>query len=598
MADGVGTALVRFDESLRSLRQALGVDPRLAEAVFDGADAWTDLLSYKLVPQLGGDGCLIVAVAGGTNTGKSTVFNLLLGRAASPVAATAAATRRPLLAASPARAQQCLDGRLTPEFHPLRLGSADDVLDSDAPAAALYVAESESLPDRLVLLDTPDVDSIERENWDVAEHIRALGDVIVAVVTGEKYRDERVVAFFRQAQRSGRVILPLMNKADPRNGYAVARRQLSEFCADVGIDGPCFVAPHDFDLGTDAMAPIAALDDGRPDLLQHLLAIDVRRIKEDVFRGSVDHVARQAEGFVTHAGAIGAQLRSTADEFRDRAHRAAEDFDPLPGAEVGGLFHDFVQERRGPVRRWIGSTSKTVVKGVTTAGRTVFRSFRKRTRLEADPMPPSEEEVRAVQEQAVERITRTLAAGYIETCPNLREPAAHLVAQGLAGLEVDSATVRVVRDTLRGDRISEEFRRHAHRMLEAWWNDHRGQRHVVEALDALLAATPAAIAVPIAIYTGPGLPEATVAIAGPFVEQFAARVFEYQFGDAMFDFLSPWRKERRAAFAEAMERHVTDRALSHLEAASAPLDGGAMAELRAALAELTEAMARRSAPAS
>ena len=44
----------------------------------------------------------------------------------------------------------------------------------------------------------------------------------------------------------------------------------------------------------------------------------------------------------------------------------------------------------------------------------------------------------------------------------------------------------------------------------------------------------------------------TVVVAGPIVEQFVARVIEYQFGDALFDFLSPWRAEQRQALVNAL----------------------------------------------
>src|SRR3990172_9538067 len=94
----LGEALAGFDVALRRLRAALDPDPALRDAVFSGSEDWIGLLVYKLVPHLAGEGCLIAAVTGGTNTGKSTIFNLLLKRRISPVMATAAATRRPVIA--------------------------------------------------------------------------------------------------------------------------------------------------------------------------------------------------------------------------------------------------------------------------------------------------------------------------------------------------------------------------------------------------------------------------------------------------------------------------------------------------------------------
>ena len=106
---------------------------------------------------------------------------------------------------------------------------------------------------------------------------------------------------------------------------------------------------------------------------------------------------------------------------------------------------------------------------------------------------------------------------------------------------------------------------------------------MLEALDALLALTPAAIAAPISMYTGGvGVPEAVV-VAGPIVEQFVARVVEYQFGDAMFDFLSPWKQEQQEALNQALKRHLTDVCLSDIETYASLLETEVMDDLRRCL---------------
>jgi len=579
MDESLGESLAGFDAALRRLRSALSSDPALCQTVFADSEEWVNLLSYKLVPHLAGEGCLVAAVTGGTNTGKSTVFNLLVGEAVSPMTATAAATRRPVLAAHPTRAAECLDGKLVPEFQSLPLSDPESAIAQDTPADALYVVESEKLPERLALLDTPDVDSIEREHWAVADNIRAAGDVLVAVLTGEKYKDDRVVAYFRQAAESGRVVVPVMNKANPEDEYAVARRQLEEFCADVGCDGPAFVLPHDFGIARDLDRPIPSLDGG-PQLDEYLLALDVPAIKERVYRSTVDHFLARAETFLDHAESVGAVLRSVADEMESRAESYSQRYDPAPGSEIGGLFHEYVQSRRSAVFRWIGDGSKVVVKGASAMGRSLRNALRRRAVLEAPPQRQTDKEVREAHLRAVERITRDLAADYIETARNLREPAGHLVETPLQRLDLEGAVGAVVGQTLHSESISDEFKRHAYKLLDAWWEDNKGKRRVLEALDGILAVTPAAIAVPISLHTG-GLGVAeTVVVAGPIVEQFVARVIEYQFGDALFDFLSPWRVEQQQALETALLDHLTGPALQPLHDALEPLEGEPMEQLR------------------
>src|SRR3989304_5499081 len=77
------------------------------------------------------------------------------------------------------------------------------------------------------------------------------------VITGEKYKDERGVAFFRNAHAGGGMIFPVMNKANPADDFATARAQLKEFCRDAGLDSPtCFVIVHDFTLANDFQRPV------------------------------------------------------------------------------------------------------------------------------------------------------------------------------------------------------------------------------------------------------------------------------------------------------------------------------------------------------
>lgn len=574
----LGAALSQFDSTLRRLRDALASDPQVFDAVFAGAEDWSNLLSYKLVPHLAGDGCLIVAVAGGTNTGKSTVFNLLLGRELSPMAATAAATARPVIAANPLRAQQCLDRKLVPEFEPHPLRNPGDVLDRHAPPNALFVAAHDPLPESLVLFDTPDVDSIERDHWAVADAIGATGDVVIAVLTGEKYADDRVVTFFRNALASGRVVIPLMNKANPAKNYEVARKQLEEFRALVGTDVPDFVLPHDFTLVERLDAPITTLDGGLT-LVDYIRALDVHAIKTRVYRGTVAHFAQRAAEFLENAMDVALNLRTAARELETLAQHASTQYDPTPGTAVGGLFHEFVQSKRGLPFKLVGAAGRAFVVTVTTIGRSISGALTRRAILQPTPRE-TEDSLRRIHTQALERITRDFATACFESASNMREPAAHLVESGLRSVDIEPAARAVVDTTLRSDNVSDEFREYAYRTLEDWWKDHRGKRMALQAIDGALAVTPAAIAGAIAAHTAGVGVDVALAVGGPMAEQFAARVIEYQFGDALFDFLSPWRKEQRATLERALLEHVAAPSLSRVHTYLDVLDGDIISELR------------------
>ncbi len=575
----IGDALADFDLNLARLRKELADDEQLCEAVFAGTGDWAKLLTYKLVPHLAGEGCLVAAIAGGTNSGKSTVFNLLLGSDISPIVATAAATRHPVLAASAERASQCLDSKLMPEFKPLPLEDKQAAVSRDAPADLMYVVSTERLPDSLVLLDTPDVDSIEKEHWTVAENIRAAGDVLIAVLTGEKYKDEKVVSFFRAALESGRVVIPVMNKANPADDYEVARQQLESFRSDVGMDGACFVIPHDFTLSEHFDDLIRDVD-GTTDLNTYLRSLNVGEIKMRVFNDTVAHFAEHSGKSLEKMEGIAKSFSAAVQQFDERAQRYAAKYDPAPGAEVGGLFHEFIQGKRGKIRRIIGSASSNVAKRLAMVTKKVASAVMKRATVEVEPDPKTDIEIRELHVRQIDAIAHDLATACFEFSHGLREPTAHMVHQALEGLDITECVSNVVQDTLSSESISDEFREHANNMLETWWNDHTGQRRVLEALDTILAIVPTAVAAPISIYTGGiGVPEA-ILFAGPLVEQFVARVVEYQFGDAMFDFLSPWKTDQQKALQNALAKHVSGPCTESLNRYLETLNGEIMANLR------------------
>jgi hypothetical protein len=587
MLNRVGEALSDFERTFAELRLALDADEGVQDAVFQETQEWSDLLTYKLVPHLAGEGCLVAVVAGGTNTGKSTVFNILLDQAVSPVVNTAAATCHPVIAANERRSGQCLESKLVPEFSPRPLDDEAGPTDPEQPADALFVCRVDSLPDHLVVMDTPDVDSIDRQNWEVADHIRAAGDVLIAVVTGEKYKDERVVEFFREGHNSGRVVIPLMNKANPDGDYDVARKQLDDFCENVGIESSCFVVSHDFKIAEDLSRSIQCLD-GESSLREYLETLDVTAIKKRVFSDTVVHFAKKAGGFIDHATRTGRALREIVDDFEGRGHTYSMRYDAVPGAEVGGLFHAFVQSKRGTLRRAIGNTSSAFVRNAGAIGKGISRAFRRRATLDqaeerAGSATPS------AQQKMVGRIAQELAANYIESARNQSPPFRALLEKSFDALDIDAAVQAVANQTVSGDSVSDEFRVHANAMLESWWEDHKGKRRVLEGLDIVLAIMPAAIAAPISMYTGGvGAPEAVVAL-GPFVSQFVTRVMEYQFGDAMFDFLSPWKREQQERLEQALKEHISGPALRGARELAAALEGDIMDTLRRSQEECLKA---------
>ncbi|MBN4046812.1 hypothetical protein JYT90_00705, partial [bacterium AH-315-P07] len=497
----------------------------------------------------------------------------------SPMVNTAAATCHPVIAANEMRVEQCLDAKLVPEFTPHRLEKSEDVVDSDISFSAIYIAQEDSLPDHLIIMDTPDVDSIDKRNWEVADHIRAAGDVLVAVVTGEKYKDHRVIQYFKEAAESGRMLIPVMNKANPAEDFDVARKQLEEFCSDVGIEAHCFVIAHDFEIGEDVSRCIESLEEDI-DLRAYLEGLNVSEIKKEVFGQTVERFIETTAGFLDHVSDVGDDLRDKIEHFEDLAESASFEYEPAPGKEVGGLFHEFVQSKRGTIRRYIGSTSAAIVRGAAGLGRSIASGFQKRTTLDTEDGAETDESLVKFHRDAIERIARNLTRRYIEISRSMPEPAATIIGDAVDELDMDAAVDAIVADTLVSENISDEFREHAELMMSEWWKDNTGKRMTLEALDTVLAIMPAAIAGVVGIATH-GFGAGEVALASTAAgAAFGAKVMEYQFGDALFDFLSPWVKEQQVLLNEALLAHLTRPCLGDLYEALEPFDGDVLDDLR------------------
>lgn len=195
-AEGGSGALVdRVDAVTRFVR---ATEPYLPAQRLDPARELADRASQRLALPLT---LTVVALAGATGGGKSSLFNALAGAELSPVG-----VRRPT----------------TGEVHAAVFGPPEpavDLLDwlKIEPArrfARLAGAEAAG-PSGLVLLDLPDFDSVERGHAAEVERLLRMVDVVVWVVDPQKYADQ--VLHQRHLTQYGRyrdLTLVALNQAD------------------------------------------------------------------------------------------------------------------------------------------------------------------------------------------------------------------------------------------------------------------------------------------------------------------------------------------------------------------------------------------------
>lgn len=198
--------------TLTALRTLRDLTPKVHQTLgADGAPpedrAWLQTLDSRILPRLSPDFPLIAAITGGGSSGKSTLFNSLLGGAVSAAGGRAGMSRRVLVATHPEPAQH--PSFLTELFLPFGAPPEPmrdrEVLTTSGPP--VYTTHT-SLPKRVILLDTPDFDvgrAGEYLNRDVAAPVLSAADVLVYIFTNATYNAKANTEFIsEQLTRVGR----------------------------------------------------------------------------------------------------------------------------------------------------------------------------------------------------------------------------------------------------------------------------------------------------------------------------------------------------------------------------------------------------------
>ncbi|MBL9124516.1 MAG: GTPase domain-containing protein, partial [Planctomycetaceae bacterium] len=223
MTPAAATTYATWSENVKVLCRSLAALEPLAARFGVPAPAgneWHELLVHKLLPQVDSEPWLVVAVVGGTNIGKSVVFNHLAGEDASGVSPLAAGTKHPVCLVPRGFADRRELARLFEGFELVAWRSSEDPL-GDAAENRLFWREGPNVPPRLLILDTPDIDSDVPVNWQRADAVRHVADVLVAVLTQQKYNDAAVKQFFRKAVEADKPVIVVFNQCDLSDDRAV-----------------------------------------------------------------------------------------------------------------------------------------------------------------------------------------------------------------------------------------------------------------------------------------------------------------------------------------------------------------------------------------
>ncbi|HSF85777.1 MAG TPA: ABC transporter [Acidimicrobiia bacterium] len=210
-------ALVAQLETLNSLLVDLPPGPPI-EGTADGLRArqrLADQIEDYILPRLRNlDAPLLVGIGGSTGAGKSTITNSLIGHNVSAAGLLRPTTRMPVLVCHPDDERWFAEGEVLPDV----MRSTGSGIDPNA----LAIHTSLRMHPGLAILDTPDIDSVEVANHELAAQLLGAADLWLFVTTAARYADAVPWDYLRTARERSTGLAVVINRMPPDAAGPVA----------------------------------------------------------------------------------------------------------------------------------------------------------------------------------------------------------------------------------------------------------------------------------------------------------------------------------------------------------------------------------------
>jgi 50S ribosome-binding GTPase len=279
-----------YEQPLLRLRELL---PRLVDltrtADQDSSEPWGNL-DARLLPLIDKRLPLMVAVCGGANSGKSTLFNSILKLNLSAVRGDAGSTRRVLAAIHPdvLRQKNFMENLFEPfGLIPRPLEDSTALLE---PGSPLFVSHPE-VPRDQIWMDTPDFDTGSDDrylNRHIAREVLEACNVLIYIVTNTTYNNLENTRFMRQIlTETGMRRLILVYSCSRTIEDHRAKEHLDTTASNLygAAEKDYLIGTYRTDTSDEVAAGQAFMDlrpirSGEPDLMDLLRRLDPRAIRE------------------------------------------------------------------------------------------------------------------------------------------------------------------------------------------------------------------------------------------------------------------------------------------------------------------------------
>jgi len=525
---------------------------------------------------------LIVGIIGPNNAGKSTLFTKLTGSDASPPAPDGGYTRHLTAAAHPDTLGSLREGGSLDALEIRTVAqeqqSGEGLQLSDS---FLRLVSSPGTPRHLVLIDSPDFDSLERKNHEVSNRLAELADLLVAVVTRHTYNNARVRAVLSRAVAHGRPYMVVYNEAPDRE---TARRHAEVLCTGLGSP-PLrrYFAPQDVTVQESPGAlDVRSIDDEAPLELGTLTDPEVRSLLIRANASKLETLADRLQELTDDwqreqqtARRLVDRVESAATALGEKIAEACFPIEPLYEAVIAVL--DRHSRTHREIRRPFTSAARLMI----AAGRKLRAAFIRQA-------SPNEHEAASRAVASAER--EALAAAYPTFIQALdASGAASALAPSLSaelGPDRSLAIRQRIEVVLESTPISESYRERCEQAV-AQALERRGSEEALQWLATSISASPAiGVGAFVALTGGLGGGDLVAAALAAATSPFLKRLVDLVGHGLVVEVRNEWVSERKALVANAALEAALPQSLPELRRVASAGEGAD--ELRACVARLRE----------